>query len=126
MCVSRNLTQRQYTTARECDYLTAVYVHKVLYQCNTFFLHLASLPYVYTLFTSPSPFSSTGILYLARPLARKIEVLVVEVVRDFIKQTVNSFGGPVEAWIWNGDTTESAALPNELEWPIEAGSFHRS
>lgn len=44
----------------------------------------------------------------------------------FIKQTVKSFGGPIEAWRWNGEAAESPVLSNELEWPIEAGPFHRS
>lgn len=50
----------------------------------------------------------------------------MELVRVFIKQTAQGFGGPIEACSRNGDATESAALPNELEWPIEAGPFHRS
>lgn len=57
---------------------------------------------------------------------RQMEVVVVEVVRVFIKQTVKGFGGPIEAWSWNGDAIESTALPNELKWPIEARPFHRS
>lgn len=56
---------------------------------------------------------------------REVEVVVVEVVRVFIKQTLKGFGGPIEAWSWNGDATESTALSNELKWPIEAGPFHR-
>ena len=62
----------------------------------------------------------------ARPVMREMEVVAVEVVRVFIKQTVKGFGGPIEAGSRNGDATESAALPNELEWPIEARPFHRS
>lgn len=54
----------------------------------------------------------------AWPVMREVEVVVVEVVRVFIKQTVKGFGGPIEAWIWNGDAAESTALPNELKWPI--------
>jgi len=57
---------------------------------------------------------------------REMEVVVVEVVKVFIKQTVKGFGGPIEAWSWIGDAAESAVLPNELEWTIEAGPFHRS
>lgn len=55
-----------------------------------------------------------------------MEVVAVEVVRVFIKQTAKGFGGPIEAWSRNGDAAESAVLPNELECPIEAGPFHRS
>lgn len=54
------------------------------------------------------------------------EMEAAEVLRVFIIQTVKGFGGPIEAWSRNGDATESAALSNELEWPIEAGPFHRS
>lgn len=53
-------------------------------------------------------------------------VVVVVVVGVFIKQTARSFGGPIEAWSWNGEAAESAVLSNELECPIEAGPFHRS
>lgn len=54
-------------------------------------------------------------------------MVAVEVLRVFIKQTVKGlWRPPLRAWSWNGDATESAALPNELEWPIEAGPFHRS
>lgn len=52
-----------------------------------------------------------------------VMVVAVEVVRVFIIQTVKGFGGPIEVWRRNGEATESAALPNELEWPIEAGPF---
>lgn len=62
----------------------------------------------------------------ARLVTKEMEVVVVEVVRVFIIQTVKGFGGPIEVWSRNGEATESAALPNELEWPIEAGPFHRS
>lgn len=58
-----------------------------------------------------------------RPVTREMEEVVVEVVRVFIKQTVKGFGGSIETWNWNGDATERAALPNELEWPIEARAF---
>lgn len=68
----------------------------------------------------PTDMNSAGLVL------KEMEVVVVEVVRVFIIQTVKGFGGPIEAWSWNGDATESAALPNELEWPIEAGPFHRS
>lgn len=57
---------------------------------------------------------------------REVEVVVVEVVRVFIKQTVEGFGGPIEAWSWNGDAAESPVLPNELEWLTEAEPFHQS
>lgn len=57
---------------------------------------------------------------------KEMEVVAVEVLRVFIIQTVKGFGGPIEAWSRNGDATESAALSNELEWPIEAEPFHRS
>lgn len=57
---------------------------------------------------------------------KEMKVVVVEVVRLFIVQTLKGFGGPIEVWSRNGEATESAALPNELEWPIETGPFHRS
>lgn len=62
----------------------------------------------------------------AQPVMREMEVVVAEVVRVFIKQTVKGFERPIEALSWNGDAAESAVLPNELDWPIEAGPFHRS
>lgn len=61
-----------------------------------------------------------------RPVMKEMEAVAAEVLRVFIIQTVKGFGGPIEAWSRNGDATESAALSNELEWPIEAGPFHRS
>lgn len=60
-----------------------------------------------------------------RLVMKEVEVVVVEVLRVFI-QIVKGFGGPIEVWSRYGEATESAALPNELEWAIEAGPFHRS
>lgn len=58
-------------------------------------------------------------------MMKDVEVVVVEVVRVFIKQRVKGFGGPTEDWSRNGEAAERAALPNELEWAIEAESFQR-
>lgn len=59
----------------------------------------------------------------AKLVMREMEEVAVEVVRVFIKQTVKGCGGSIETWSRNGDATERAALPNELEWPIEATAF---
>ncbi|MEQ2237397.1 hypothetical protein ILYODFUR_022710 [Ilyodon furcidens] len=48
---------------------------------------------------------------------REVKVVVVEVLGVLIKQTVKSFGGPIEAWSWNGKQLQALYFLMNLSGP---------